>query len=167
MATGDDGDDARRSDVALAPTTPGALDATGSSAGTATAPGAVIAPPTVAGDESMLRAGDVVARYRIEGYLGRGGMGVVYRGRDPDLDRALAIKLVRSRHRGGDRMVREAQAMARLDHPNVVPIFDVGIRGEQMFLVMPFLPGGTLGDWCRGGVRPWREIGRASCRERV
>jgi tRNA A-37 threonylcarbamoyl transferase component Bud32/WD40 repeat protein len=159
VATGDDADDAR-SDVALAPTTPGVGNATHSAGGTETSPGRVIAPPTAAGDDSMLRQGDSVDRYRIEGYLGRGGMGVVYRARDPDLDRALAIKLVRSRHRGGDRMLREAQAMARLDHPNVVPIFDVGVRGEQIFLVMPFMPGGTLGDWCRQRARPWRDVVR-------
>src|SRR5213075_1922009 len=88
--------------------------------------------------DEPLAAGAKVGRYLIEGYVGRGGMGVVYRARDPELDRMLAIKLVRSRH-GGDRMLREAQAMARLDHPNVVPVYDVGMFGEQVYLVMPYL----------------------------
>src|SRR5689334_21337100 len=88
-------------------------------------------------------------------------MGVVHRGRDPALGRALAIKLVRPRRGGADaraRLLREAQAMARLHHANVVPVFDVGTRGDQVFLVMPFLSGGTLGGWLRAARRPWREV---------
>ncbi len=88
--------------------------------------------------------------------LGTGAMGVVYRARDPQLDRALAIKLVRtdgaSRSRGA-RLMREAQAMARLRHPNVVPIFDVGLADDAMFVAMPLLEGGTLNTWLRGAPR--------------
>ncbi len=148
MATGDEGD------AETLPPTPSSTPSSTQAASKAS-PGR---PPPRGGDDALLRSGDTVARYRIEGLLGRGGMGVVYRARDPDLDRVLAIKLVRSRHRGGDRMLREAQAMARLDHPNVAPVFDVGMRGEQVFLVMPFLAGGTLGDWCRKRARPWRDV---------
>jgi hypothetical protein len=97
-----------------------------------------------------------VGRYEICEVLGAGAMGVVYRARDPELDRALAIKLVR----GGDatsssgiRLLREAQAMARLHHPNVVPIFDVGAAGAAVFVAMPLLEGGTLKSWLRGGPR--------------
>jgi hypothetical protein len=122
------------------------------------APTQVDAADAAPAGDTVLRTGDTVARYRIDGFLGRGGMGVVYRARDPDLDRALAIKLVGSRRIGVDRMMREAQAMARLDHPNVVPIFDVGMHGDQLFLAMPFLAGGTLGEWCRAAPRPWREV---------
>src|SRR5262245_18265829 len=91
-----------------------------------------------------------VGRYQIRGTLGAGAMGVVYRAHDPDLGRDVAIKLVR-----GDtahptshvRLLREAQAMAKLHHPNVVPIFDVGQAGDAVFVAMPLLEGGTLKRW--------------------
>jgi protein kinase-like protein len=97
-----------------------------------------------------------VGRYEICGVLGAGAMGVVYRARDPDLDRTLAIKLVRgdgAASSSGIRLMREAQAMARLHHPNVVPIFDVGPAGTAVFVAMPLLEGGTLRIWLRGGPR--------------
>jgi serine/threonine protein kinase len=97
-----------------------------------------------------------VGRYEICGVLGAGAMSVVYRARDPQLDRALAIKLVHadgaSRPRG-TRLLREAQAMARLRHPNVVPIFDVGLADDAVFVAMPLLEGGTLHGWLRAVPR--------------
>jgi serine/threonine protein kinase len=80
---------------------------------------------------------------------GAGGMGVVYRGYDPELGRAVAIKLVRTDARSSDeaRMLREAHAMAQLRHPNVVPIFDVGPAPGGVFLAMALLEGGTLRQW--------------------
>ncbi|HUQ01643.1 MAG TPA: protein kinase [Kofleriaceae bacterium] len=104
--------------------------------------------------------GGRIGRYEIGAQVGAGGMGVVYRASDPDLKRPLAIKLVR--HAGGSvgqaRVLREAQAMARLRHPNVVPVFDVGTYDGRVYLVMPLLEGGTLGAWMRSGARPWREV---------
>jgi serine/threonine protein kinase len=90
-----------------------------------------------------------VGRYVICGVSGAGAMGVVYRGYDPELDRAVAIKLVRARARRSDeaRVLREAQAMAQLRHPNVVPIFDVGPAPGGVFLAMALLEGGTLRQW--------------------
>jgi eukaryotic-like serine/threonine-protein kinase len=91
-----------------------------------------------------------VGRYQLCEELGAGAMGVVYRARDPRLDRAIAIKLVRhggATPAGSARLLREAQAMARLCHPNVVPIFDVGPAGGAVFLAMPLLEGGTLRSW--------------------
>jgi dipeptidyl aminopeptidase/acylaminoacyl peptidase len=86
-------------------------------------------------------------------------MGVVYRAHDPDLDRAVAIKVV---HTGdassGARLLREAQAMARLHHANVVPIFDVGLAEAAVFVAMPLLEGGTLKDWLHGGAKRFGEI---------
>jgi protein kinase-like protein len=96
-----------------------------------------------------------VGRYELCEQLGAGAMGVVYRARDPRLDRAIAIKLVRhggATSAGSVRLLREAQAMARLHHPNVVPIFDVGPAGGAVFLAMPLLEGGTLRSWL--GDRP-------------
>ena len=102
-----------------------------------------------------------LGRYELLGELGAGGMGVVYQGRDPTLGRPLAIKLIRPRAGGAEgraRFLREAQAMARLHHPNVVPVFDVGEADGQVYLVMPLLPGGTLATWLRAAPRPWREV---------
>ena len=102
-----------------------------------------------------------VGRYEIRGLLGTGAMGVVYRARDPQLDRSLAIKLVRTdgatRSRGA-RLLREAQAMARLRHPNVVPIFDVGLADDAVFVAMPLLEGGTLRGWLRATPRSLDQI---------
>jgi hypothetical protein len=89
-----------------------------------------------------------VGRYEIRELLGAGAMGVVYRAHDPDLRRAVAIKLVRGNSASSRvRLVREAQAMARVCHPNVVPIFDVGPIGDDVFVAMPLLEGGTLRSW--------------------
>jgi serine/threonine protein kinase len=93
-----------------------------------------------------------VGRYEVGEALGSGSMGVVYRARDPELDRAVAIKLVRtdaSSSSSGVRLLREAQAMAKLRHPNVVPIFDVGPADGAVFVAMPLLEGGTLRTWLR------------------
>jgi serine/threonine protein kinase len=90
-----------------------------------------------------------VGRYVIREMSGVGGMGVVYRGYDPELERAVAIKLVRGGARRSDeaRLLREAQAMAQLRHPNVVPIFDVGPAPGGVFLAMALIEGGTLRQW--------------------
>jgi len=98
-----------------------------------------------------------VGRYQIRGVLGTGAMGVVYRAHDPDLGRAVAIKLVRDTRASLSsqvRLLREAQAMARLRHPNVVPIFDVGEVDGAVFVAMPLLEGGTLRRWLCDGSRP-------------
>ncbi|HWO25863.1 MAG TPA: bifunctional serine/threonine-protein kinase/formylglycine-generating enzyme family protein [Kofleriaceae bacterium] len=94
-----------------------------------------------------LAAGDRVARYMIEAVLGRGGMGVVYRARDPELGRAVAIKVLRRGAAGGERLRREAQALAMLSHPNVVTIHDVGTHEGQPFIAMALVEGDTLRRW--------------------
>jgi serine/threonine protein kinase/WD40 repeat protein len=100
-----------------------------------------------------------VGRYELGDAVGTGGMGVVYRAHDPDLDRTLAIKVV---HAGdassGARLLREAKAMAQLRHPNVVPIFDVGPAEGAVFVAMPLLEGGTLRDWLDSDARTFGEI---------
>ncbi len=119
------------------------------------------APPIPGGDSGARAVATVrLGRYELGRVLGQGGMGVVYRARDRELDRALAIKLVRSvaDDPSGARVLREAQAMARLRHPGVVPVFDVGVHDGNVFLVMPLLEGGTLGGWLRATRRPWRDI---------
>ena len=97
-------------------------------------------------------------RYEIEDRLGHGGMATVYRGRDLKLDREVAIKLLAENFAGDDevrkRFSREARLAARLDHPNVVQVFDVGEDGDRPFIVMEHVDGGTLGDCLEGQRRP-------------
>jgi serine/threonine-protein kinase len=89
-------------------------------------------------------------RYRIDTVLGSGGMGIVYRAWDPQLARPIAIKVVR---RGGEdtqgraRLVREAQALARLSHPNVCHVYDVGTDGDEVWVAMELIDGMSLRQW--------------------
>ncbi|HEU0033897.1 MAG TPA: serine/threonine-protein kinase [Kofleriaceae bacterium] len=85
-------------------------------------------------------------RFHVMERLGRGGMGVVYAAYDPELDRGVALKMV---HVAGDRELAlgEAKALARLSHPNVVPIYDVGIIDDHVYLVMELVRGATLREW--------------------
>jgi serine/threonine-protein kinase len=106
-----------------------------------------------------------VGRYIIERELGSGGMGLVYAAYDPELGRKVAIKLVRPASsarmdpsRGRARLLREAQAMAQVTHPNVVPIHDVGTFGDQVFIAMEYVEGSTLTQWLSAERRGWREI---------
>ena len=104
--------------------------------------------------------GFTIGHFRIERELGRGGMGVVYEAFDPDLERKVAIKVVHDRaanSAAGARLLREAQAMARLAHPHVVAVHDVGTVDGQVFVVMELVAGDTLGKWLKT-PRSWREI---------
>ena len=103
-----------------------------------------------------------VGRFTVGDQLGAGGMGVVYRGHDPELGRDIAIKLMRP-DRGGRRgghplLLREARAMARLSHPNVVPVFEVGEHEGQIFVAMELVSGTTLTRWLAQAQRDWRTI---------
>ncbi|HFE47115.1 MAG TPA: tetratricopeptide repeat protein [Nannocystis exedens] len=108
-----------------------------------------------------LPSGSLLGRYRIAEVLGSGGMGVVYRAHDPELDRWVAIKVLREERRelpDVARFLREAQAMARLSHVNVVPIYDVGSTPAGLFLAMELIEGQTLNSWLQTEERAWREI---------
>jgi predicted Ser/Thr protein kinase len=103
-------------------------------------------------------------RYVLLEELGSGGMGVVYAALDPDLSRKVALKLLR-RDRGGEqldtdarRLLREAKAMARLHHPNVVTVHDVGSIDGRIFVAMEHVDGPTLGRWLAQGPHPWPEV---------
>jgi tetratricopeptide (TPR) repeat protein len=101
-----------------------------------------------------LPAGTKVGRYEIERVLGIGGMGIVYAARDPGLDRSIALKVLRPRpgrdgSAGQRRLVREAQALAKLSHENVVIVFDVGMHDGSVFVAMEHLRGTTLTSWLR------------------
>ncbi len=105
-----------------------------------------------------------VGRYQIRQQLGVGGMGVVYEARDPELDRLVAIKIVRPRRSSSDdtvfqtRLLREGKAMARLSHPNVVTVYDVGLIEHAVFVAMELVEGPTLKSWLGAESRGWREI---------
>jgi tetratricopeptide (TPR) repeat protein/predicted Ser/Thr protein kinase len=107
-------------------------------------------------DESlMLERGARVERYLIIKPVGHGGLGVVYAAYDPELDRKIALKLLRADSAGPNApmaeegRLREAQAMARVTHPNVITVHDVGRSGEQVFIAMEFIQGRNLHDWIR------------------
>ena len=110
-----------------------------------------------------LERGTKLGRYLILDCVGSGGMGVVYLAFDPQLDRKVALKVLRGnlgsdQSRFGARMLREAKAMARLAHPNVIAVHDVGIDGHRVFLAMELVEAGTLKAWLRTKKRTWREI---------
>jgi len=105
-----------------------------------------------------------IGRYVIEERLGAGGMGVVYDARDSELHRRVAVKLLRPGgpgHATGDarkRLLREARTLARLSHPNVVTVFDVGEDRGQLFVAMELVEGGSLKAWLRRTRRGPDEI---------
>ncbi|MCA9708517.1 MAG: serine/threonine protein kinase, partial [Myxococcales bacterium] len=102
-----------------------------------------------------------IGRYTIEHRLGSGGMGEVYLAHDESLDRRLAIKRVHmtsARERDQQRLRREARALARLSHPNVVQIYEVDEHEGRTFLAMEYIDGQTLGAWLAEQDRPWRAI---------
>lgn len=99
-----------------------------------------------------LLPGTQVSRYIISNVIGTGAAGIVYRAYDPELKRHVALKLLRSEQARTEgtlraRLLREAQAMAQLSHPNVVSVFDVGTFGEEVFVVLELVQGVTLGSW--------------------
>jgi len=120
--------------------------------------------PEGEGKDLHLPRGTPLGRYILLDELGSGGLGVVYEAYDPRLDRRLAIKLLRSgveaRDDGvnRDRLLREGQALARLSHPNVVAVHDVGRIGEQFFVAMELVEGLTLTEWIQQRQRSWKEI---------
>ena len=115
---------------------------------------------------------ETIGRYRVIELLGKGGMGAVYRARDPELDRDVAVKMVRRAVAGRSeaarqRALREAQAMARLSHPNVVEVYDVGLDEDRLFIAMQLIEGPTLSEWkgpgWRSVVGAYLEAGEALC----
>lgn len=128
-----------------------------------------VTPPPMEGhagpgpEESLGRLG----RYVVLELLGAGGMGVVYAAYDPRLDRKVAVKLLHPgdgssghRHEIEARLLREAQALARLADPHVVTVYDVGSLGSRIFVAMEYVPGSTLLDWLRAEPRTWQEVRR-------
>jgi serine/threonine protein kinase len=105
-----------------------------------------------------------IGRYLVLSLIGKGGMGEVYAAYDPELDRKVAIKLLRVQGNqaeaaaGRARLMREAQAIAKLSHPNVVVVYDVGAFHDQVFMAMEFVDGHTLSYWMHAAPRHWTEV---------
>ncbi|MCH9681357.1 MAG: tetratricopeptide repeat protein [Deltaproteobacteria bacterium] len=110
--------------------------------------------------------GTSVNRYLILHEVGAGGMGVVYAAFDPQLNRKIALKILipkaAQQRRGVDqaatRLMREAQAIARLSHPNVVNVYDVGRHEDAVFVAMEFIEGQTLTQWLEREEPPQAKI---------
>lgn len=105
-----------------------------------------------------------IGRYVVLDVIGVGGMGVVCTAYDPKLDRKVAIKLLRD---GGDRrrmttgrarMVREAQALAKLNHPNIVTVHDVDVYEERLYIAMEYVEGSSVADWLDDEPHDWPEV---------
>ncbi|HEX8110926.1 MAG TPA: serine/threonine-protein kinase, partial [Kofleriaceae bacterium] len=104
-------------------------------------------------------------RYLLLGRLGSGGMGVVHAAYDPTLDRKVALKLLRPGDGRDDdsvargRLLREARALARLSHPNVVHVYEVGtLEDKQIYIAMEHIEGQTLRAWQKEARRPFRDV---------
>ncbi|WNG51958.1 tetratricopeptide repeat protein [Archangium minus] len=115
--------------------------------------------------EPPLMPGARLDRYFILGQVGVGGMGAVYAAFDPALDRKVALKLLHPASSLGDSpearhrwLLAEAQALARLSHPNVVTVYEARVLGERLFLALELAEGGTLETWLRERRRSWREV---------
>ncbi len=123
-------------------------------------------PEPAGGDKSFPSGGQPkVGRYEILAPIGAGGMGVVYAAHDPQLERKVALKMLRPSGLPGvspqqlrARILREGRAMARLSHPNVLAVHDVGEFQDHVFVAMELAEGGTVASWLRERPRSWREV---------
>src|SRR5262245_61039983 len=109
---------------------------------------------TLGGVSASMIGTRLADRYEVLAELGRGGMGVVYKARDPILNRDVAVKLIPPGNLTKDaeeRFLREAQIVAQMDHPAIVPIYDLGRHEGSVFFVMPVLPGTNLRHLLRDG----------------
>jgi serine/threonine protein kinase len=109
-------------------------------------------------EQHTLGVGDRFAGFQIRGFLGRGAMGVVYEAWDPTLERRVALKLLRSpSRRAAERLLREARALARLDHPGVVRIWAADVHRGAVYIAMELVEGQNLREWLKL-PRSWGEV---------
>lgn len=110
---------------------------------------------------AALAEGAMVGRYRIEGRLGAGAMGVVYRAYDPVVARTVALKLISlTADADADEVQREARAMGQVNHPAVVRIYDAGVTPDHVYVAMELIEGPTLAASLAGQPRPARALYR-------
>lgn len=137
-----------------------ASDETVSVVGEAGEPRAIAAP--LEGED--LPSGTRIGRYSVISRLGGGGMGVVYEARDPQLDRLVALKVLRegraSDHRSpaDNVLLAEAQTLAKIGHPNIVAVYDAGVSEGRVFITMELCRGQNLRQWLARGRHGVREI---------
>jgi tRNA A-37 threonylcarbamoyl transferase component Bud32/tetratricopeptide (TPR) repeat protein len=124
-------------------------------------PGDAPAPAPPPPGPDRLERGTTIRRYVVLAPVGNGAMGEVFAAFDPELNRKIALKILRARSEtaeGRTRLLREAQAIAKLQHPNVVVVHDAGTIGERVFIAMEFIEGTTLRGWLSAARRSRREI---------
>ncbi|HTE51985.1 MAG TPA: serine/threonine-protein kinase [Kofleriaceae bacterium] len=120
--------------------------------------------PTVPDVVPQIQPGTWIGNYRVDRTVGAGGMGVVYRGVDRSLARAVAIKVLNRPeedpvdHGDRARLERESHALARLSHRNVVTIYQVGEHGGRRYLAMEYIEGGTVREWLAAAPRSARDV---------
>ena len=130
---------------------------------TATAPPAMLAgsstaPYREASADTIARFGGHLGRYRIDDVIGVGGRGIVLAAHDPELARAIALKVLRCDDAvSQSELLVEGRAMAKLRHPNVVSVYDVGVADDRVFIAMELVAGVTLRAW-QARPRPWRTV---------
>jgi len=120
-------------------------------------------PLPTAGPDGAVTTGMTLGRYRLRERVGEGGMGVVFAAHDPELDRTVAVKVLHPRlggagSRGEERLRREGQTMARIAHPNVIRVYDVGAQGDVVFVAMEYVSGGTVKSWLEQAPRSTDQI---------
>ena len=114
------------------------------------------------GDGSPLDVGEQISHFVIEDRIAAGGMGAIYRAHDTTLRRDVALKLLHVSSRAQPdapmRMLREAQGLARLHHPNVVTVYETGLHADEVFIAMELIDGVSLDRWLAEKPRPWRQL---------
>jgi serine/threonine protein kinase len=115
--------------------------------------------------DDAISPGPHIGRFVVEELIAEGAMGMIYRAHDASLRRDVALKLLRIVSRGpaeaGEahaRMLREAQGLARLEHPNVVTVYETGLHGDEVFIAMELIDGVSLDRWLASQRRSWRQI---------
>src|SRR5687767_7071751 len=118
----------------------------------------------VSSEPELLELGGVFGRFVVLSRLGWGGTAVVYTAYDPTLDRKVALKLLQAGagelwgEEAKERLLREAKSLAKLNHPNVVTVYEVGTVGEQVFIAQELLTGGDVHKWLAEQKRGRDEI---------
>lgn len=131
-------------------------------------PTETVAPPGASGgvppagrqpiDEMSFGKGSALGRYVLLEPIGGGGGGQVFAAYDPELDRRVAVKVLHPDSGSPKGLLREARALARLQHPNVLTVHDIGVVDGRVFLATELLTGSTVAQWVREEPRPWTEV---------